>query len=147
MSGTQKRTLRERLHRLGWFAQAGLVAGVVLVAWFVLAPLAFAISGYAGMIAAAVGGLVCLAGAELALALASLFRGPAAAMYALAVGMLARTIVPMLLGVALHLSVPRLAAAGMIFYLLIFYVVALATETVLLVAKIPPATASPGKAV
>jgi hypothetical protein len=147
MSGSQKRTLREQLARLGLFAQAGVVAGVVLAAWLLVAAVAFAISGSAGMIAAAVGGLVCLVGAEIALALAALFRGPAAAMYSLAVAMLARTIVSMVFGVALHLAVPMLAAAGMIFYLLIFYVVALATETVLMVAKVAPSTASPGKAV
>jgi hypothetical protein len=38
--------------------------------------------------------------------------------------------------------VPALAAAGMIFYLLGFYLVALATETTLLVAKIPAATST-----
>jgi hypothetical protein len=40
------------------------------------------------------------------------------------------------LGVTLHLQVPQLANDGMIFYLLVFYLVALAAETALAVAQI-----------
>jgi hypothetical protein len=147
MSGSQKSTLRDHLARLGFPAQAGLVAGVVVVACLAVAPVAYAISGSAGVIAAAVAALVCLIGALFALIAMLPFGGPSAAMYSLTVGMLARTIVPLVCGVVLHLRVPFLAGAGMIFYLLVFYMIALATETVLTVAKIPPSTASPGKAV
>jgi hypothetical protein len=145
MSVSRKSSLRNRLSGLGLFAHAGLLAGVLSLAWLVAVPVALATSGEAGLIAAAAGGLISLAGAEGALVLSALFRGPAAAMYALAVGMLARTIVPLVLGVALHLGVPRLASAGMIFYLLGFYLVALAAETALVIAKIAPHAS--GKAV
>jgi hypothetical protein len=145
MSGGRKTSLRDSLATLGLGAHATLLAGVLLVAVAAAAPIALAASGLPGLVAALVAAAVCLVGAELALALAALFHGPAAAMYALAVGMLARTVVPMLLGVTLHLAVPELAAAGMIFYLLGFYFVALAAETALLVARIPAGTS--GKAV
>jgi hypothetical protein len=147
MSGSQKSTLRDQLSRLGILAQAGLVAGVVVVAWLPIAAVAYAISGSAGVIAAAVAAGVCLIGAEFALIAMLPFGGPSAAMQFLAVGMLARTLIPLVAGVVLHLTVPFLAAAGMIFYLLVFYMIALATETVLTLAKIPPSTASSGKAV
>ncbi len=147
MSGSQKSTLRDHLARLGILAQAGLVAGVVVVAWLPVAPVAYAISGSTGVIAAAVAAGVCLVGAEFALIATLPFAGTSAAMYSLTVGMLARTLIPLVSGVVLHLRVPLLAGAGMIFYLLVFYMIALATETVLMIAKIPPSTASPGKAV
>lgn len=147
MAGSQNSTLRDQLSRLGMRAQAGLVAGVLCVAWLPVAPVAYAISGSAGVIAATVAGGVCLVGAEFALIATLPFSGPSAAMVSLAVGMLARTLIPLSAGVVLHASVPFLAGAGMIIYLLIFYMIALATETVLTVAKIPPATTPSEKAV
>lgn len=147
MSGNHNSTLRQRLAGLGVFAQAVVVAGVVLAVWLLVAPAGYAISGTSGVIAAAVGAALCLVGAVPAVTVSAFFHGPNAAMYALAVGMLARTLVPMALGVVVHLSVPSLAAAGMIFYLLIFYVVALVVETALTLAKVPSGRASSGKAI
>jgi hypothetical protein len=148
MSGSQKSTLRDQVSRLGILAQGGLLAGVLLVGLLPVAPVAYAISGSAGVIAATVAAGLCLAGAEFALIATVPFSGrPSAAMYSLTVGMLARALIPLMFGVALHLRVPWLADAGMVFYLLIFYMVALATETALMLAKIPPTTASSGKAV
>jgi hypothetical protein len=60
--------------------------------------------------------------------------------------MLARTLVPLAGGVALDRGVPWLAECGMIYYLVVFYMIALATETVLSIARVPSSTA-PGKAV
>lgn len=147
MSGSPRSTLRDHLSRLGILGQAGMLAGVVVAAWLPVAPLAYAISGSAGMIAAAVAAGLCLVGAVVALVATLPFRAASGAMYTLAIGMLARTFIPLAAGVVLHARVPLLAGAGVIEYLLIFYLIALATETVLTVAKIPPSTASPGKAV
>lgn len=131
---------------MGLAAQAGLLAAVVLVAWLLVAPLAYAFSGSAGVVAAAVGAGVCFVGGGLALSIAGLLNHSSAAMVSLALAMLARTLIPLVLGVALHRAVPLLAGAGMIFYLLVFYMVALATETALMLAKVPPSGVAPGKA-
>ncbi|MEX0676291.1 MAG: hypothetical protein WD063_04410 [Pirellulales bacterium] len=147
MSGSQKSALRDHLSRLGILAQAGLVAGVLFIVWLPVASVAYAISGNAGTIASAVAAALCLVGAEFALIATLPFSRPSAAMYSLAVGMLARTLIPLASGVVVHLTVPVLAGAGMVFYLLFFYMTALATETVLMLAKVPPSAASTGRAV
>ena len=41
----------------------------------------------------------------------------------------------MVIGTALHIRNPELASAGLIFYLLVFYMVTLAADTVLLLAQ------------
>ena len=142
MPGSRNTIIWSKLGRLGLAGHSGLVSGVVLVAWAVLAPVAYEISGTRGPIAAAAGAAVCLFGAELALAVGSLFRASAVAMAALAFGAFARMLLPLLLGVILHLQVPSLAEAGMIYYLLIFYLATLATETTLTLARIPSVPAS-----
>jgi hypothetical protein len=57
-------------------------------------------------------------------------------MYSILFGMLSRTLIPLVLGVLLHAKVPVLAEGGMIFYLLVFYLLTLALETALLLAQI-----------
>jgi hypothetical protein len=58
-------------------------------------------------------------------------------MHRMLMGMAARAMVPMVLGVGLHVKDPGLAAAGLIFYVIVFYMVALAADTALLVAQVP----------
>jgi hypothetical protein len=115
----------------------------MLLSWLLAAPAAYLISGLPGLAAAAVAVSVVLFGALLAIVIASAFRGPSGAVYGLVLAMAARTFLPLVLGVVLHLGAPALAAAGMIYYLLVFYLAALACETVLALAKLGrPAAAS-----
>ncbi|MBI3836304.1 MAG: hypothetical protein HY288_00025 [Planctomycetia bacterium] len=131
-----------RLALLGLAGQAAVVSGIVAIVWLLAAPVAYEISGVRGLVTAACGATVCLIGAQLALFITSLFRGSSAAMYALVLAMLARTIIPLLLGVVLHRQVPALAQAGIIFYLLVFYMATLATETVLMLAHVQSSSTS-----
>jgi hypothetical protein len=142
MSGNQNTILWTKLARLSLAAQGALVSGAVAGVWVALAPAAYRVSGTGGLVASAAGAGVCLLGAHLALALSALFHGRSGHVTVLAPAMLARTLVPLVIGVVLHVQVPSLATSGMVFYLLVFYLVALATETVLLIAKIPPAKTS-----
>ena len=137
MSIRRSTIIWNKLGRLGHPAQAGLVCAVVAFVWLLVAPVAYLVSGTAGPWAAAAAASVCLFGAGLALAIAALFRGPVAAMHGMVLGMLARMLFPLLLGVALHLKVPSLSEAGMVYYLLIFYMPTLAAETMLLLARVP----------
>lgn len=125
-------------------AQAAWASALVIGLWLVVAPVAYQISGPIGPRAAAAGAGVCLLGAWLALAIAALFPGPSGAMHRMLFSMLARTMIPLLLGVALHLNAPNLAAAGMIFYLLIFYLATLVFDTALLLAQVADANALAG---
>ena len=128
--------MRTRLAALSLPAQAAWASALVIGLWLVVAPISYQISGAIGPRAAAAGAGVCLLGAWLALAIAAFFPGPTGAMHRMLFSMLARTMIPLLLGVALHLNVPSLAAAGMIFYLLVFYLATLVFDTALLLAQV-----------
>lgn len=136
MANTPSKTVWIRLGQLGLVAQAGALCAVVAVLWAAVSPLAYSLSGVAGLWAAAVGAGATLLGGLIALLLASLCRGPAAPMYGMLVGMMARMVVPMAIGVAVQLKVEWLADAGMIFYLLVFYMATLALETTISLARI-----------
>ncbi len=101
-----------------------------------LAPLVYSLSGNAGLIASAIAAGVCCFGGVVGLAMASLFRTPQTAMHGVAVSMLARTVLPLALGLTLQMNVASLADAGFVYYLLVFYGVTLATETILSVAQL-----------
>jgi hypothetical protein len=136
MSGSRNTIVWNKLERLSLPARLLLLLTIVLVAYACLAPIAYSISGAAGLIAAAAAAGVCALGAALGMPVASLFRTPQTAMYGVAVSMLTRTALPLALGVALQMNVAWLAEAGFIYYLLAFYAVTLATETILTVAQI-----------
>ncbi len=143
MSGTQNTTMHPRLARIGLAARLGLVSAILLVTWLLLAPWAYYTAGNLGMAACgAAAGIVWL-GAAIALPIASLLAGPATAVFGVTLAMFARAAVPLAAGVTLHFQSPALAQAGLIYYLLVFYMVALATETALLLARIPRTHKSP----
>ncbi len=133
-----------KLGGLSRLAQAVLVSGALLVAWLFLAPLAAWLDGSAGLGAAGVGAAVCWLGAIVALLFTALLRGAGSFLPRLLMGMMARTMLPLLLGTLLHVRVGWLAAAGMIYYLLVFYMVSLTIETMLLLAENPSAFGSKG---
>jgi hypothetical protein len=124
------------LGQLGLLAQAVALCALLALLWCLLAPLAYGLSGANGLWAAAVGAAATLSGGLVALALISLCQGPQAALASMLLGMMARMVLPLAIGVALTLKVTWLADAGMIFYLLVFYLVTLALETAITLAKV-----------
>ncbi len=137
MAGSRNAIIWNKVGRLGLIAQSTLVSAVVVAVWALVAPVAYSISGVWGLIAAGAGAGVCWLGAQLAVAIASLFRGPEAVLQRVLLGMLARTMIPLVLGVALHFKFPSLADAGVVAYLLLFYFVTMATDTMLTLTQIP----------
>jgi hypothetical protein len=140
MSGSRN-TIQNRLANLGFLARLSLLSAILVLAWILVAPFAYELRGTDALEASGVAAGVCWIGAVAALALASFF--PAGSLPAMGVAMLVRMLLPLALGVTLHLQVPRLATDGMIFYLLAFYLVALAAETALAVAQISAGNHSP----
>src|SRR5262245_21564409 len=120
MAANRSTTAWNRLAGLGLAAQAGLVAASIVVAAAIAAPVANALAGPIGVWAVAVAAGACLLGAVLALVTSALFPSPDAVMQRMALTMLSRTMIPLLLGVAVHFKSPTLADAGMIYYLLGF---------------------------
>ena len=112
------------------------LVGIAFLGWLFVAPLAFCVSGILGLKSAAVAALICLVAAEAGLLVANCFRGPAAVMNGALAAMIVRMAIPLGLGVALHLIYPTMAASGMIFYLIAFYMVDLAAETAIFIAAL-----------
>lgn len=128
-----------------WMQSAAMIAAIVAVGLVAL-PVAWWISGSLGVIAASTAAAICLIGALLAVALGHLLpAGPQAPLQRMLVGMMARTALPLIAGVTLHFEVPSLAEAGMVFYLFVFYIASLATETALVIreASLGDATRKP----
>lgn len=122
---------------MGLAARVCLQSGILAIAWAAAAPLAYQLRGIQGLAAAGVAAGICWLGAVGAAPIAALFHGPSAVMVGIGLSMLARTVLPLIVGVTLHAMVPALAEGGMIYYLLAFYLLTLATETVVSVAQIP----------
>lgn len=109
---------------------------VVFVVFGVVGPVAFHIGDMIALAAAAVAAGLCLIGASAALMITRVLSGPNLALIAMMTSMMARMTIPLAFGTALHLLGGPLAKAGLLYYLLVFYPVALAVETML---SLPPA--------
>jgi hypothetical protein len=119
---------------------------VMLVAFAMGSPIVVRFGGCAALTAAALAATLCLAGATFALVISSLLRGPCHAFMALALGTVARLGIPLLPGMMVHLQGGPLAKAGLLYYLLMFYPIALVVEITLSFPPrpqpTPPETAS-----
>lgn len=107
---------------------AGLTS-VTLLVFAIVGPVAFGLGGSMALAAAAVAAAVCLAGASIAIVASFALAGPSMALAALLVGMIARMAIPLACGLAVHLRGGPLSDAGFLYYLLVFYPVTLAVET------------------
>jgi len=119
-------------------AKAAMLALAVLLVLVPVGLVTMFVGGGKALAAAVVAAVFCLAGATIALMASHLLRGPKNALAALLVGMAARMGVPLTFGLAIHLQGGPLAEAGLLYYLLIFYPITLASETAL---SLPPTTA------
>jgi hypothetical protein len=113
-----------------------IVLGLITFAAYALAvPVAIHLGGSTALAAATVAGGLCLAGAAAALVVADRTRGSGGAFRALWLGMTLRMGVPLTAGIAIHLHGGPLARAGLLCYLLVFYLTALVAGTIL---ALPP---------
>jgi hypothetical protein len=115
----------------GVAVRAAILGAAVVVALAVVAPAATYLCGAAAMAAATVAACLCLAGAGAALIVTDPFREPQHAWTGLLTGMALRMGIPLISGLALQIRGGPLVKAGFLYYLLVFYAVALAVETAL----------------
>jgi len=118
------------------FAQCGLLAALMAVAFLVCAPLGYFLCGPIGVGAAAAAAAFVLVSSTLGLALGELLRKPGDALMSMLVGMMIRMSLPLAACVIVQLNGGALADAGFVFYVLGFYMVGLAVDTCLLVRQL-----------
>ncbi len=122
------------LRRMPGWAQAlalAIVAGVFVA---VFCPIGWRIAGPSGCQAAAIAGGLCYLGAVSALVVTRIFAripGPQAFLIGFGLSMILRLGVPLGVGIPIHLSGGSLAEGGILYYLLVFYPITLAGETIL----------------
>jgi hypothetical protein len=134
-----------RLRGLGLTTRSALLGLTVAALLVVVLPLAWLVTGPAGLLAAPVAAGICLLGAVLALIVSHLLREPRVALYGMLFAMLFRMGIPLTFAVTVHLRGGALAEAGVLYYLLVFYPVTLAVETALSLPGPQASTASPAK--
>lgn len=114
-----------------WRAKFILGGVLSLVAW-PLISIGFLAGGPAGLVTAAVAFLICLASGLFSLTLAQRFSGPEQIMHRVLWSALPRTAGPLLACMAAYGLGGLLAQSGFVYYVMSFYFVMLAAETVLL---------------
>jgi len=124
-------TLLTRLRAMPFPARAGILAIVIALSYVVVAPLGARLGPPGAWRTAAAAAGVCLLGGVLALGVSHSLRGPQAALVAMLLAMACRMGIPLVFAAWAHLSGGALARAGVLYYVLIFYLIALGAEVAL----------------
>lgn len=117
-------------------ARCALLVTLTALLLAAVAPFAWQLNGREGLIAACLGAGICLFASAGAIAMSELFRGPHNALAAVLSGMLVRMAVPLIFVMIVYLRSNVLAEAGLVFYVLLFYLVTLAVETWMALAQV-----------
>lgn len=120
-----------KLRRQSLFVQLGVLFLAVALAFAVIGPLAGSLRGGAGLAAAAVAAGVCLFGAAAALCVCRCFSDPGTAWIGVLAAMMPRMGIPMGFALLLYGLGGPLMEAGFLYYLIVFYPLTLAVETML----------------
>ena len=134
--------------RLQAFGVGGQLALLVLPVIFVLVavlPLAILLDGRHGATAAVSAAIVCLVPSAIVLLFAARLHGPHKCLLALTVGMTTRLGLALTACVVFHARGGALAETGFAFYVVAFYMVALAADTLLLARQIDLKQSSAGQ--
>lgn len=119
-----------RLQRAGFLVQSAVLAAAVVVASTPLVLLGYGICGQIGGVAALVAAWLCFLGAEVALVVCHLLRPTPFRQFGFLAGMLPRMGIPLVFGLFFCVTVPPVAKAGLMLYLIALYPVVLTVETI-----------------
>lgn len=119
------------LRRAGFLAQSTVLAAALLLSYLPIGWLAGWLSGSMGLAAAGVATVLCFVGAEVALIVCHLLRPTPYSGFGFTAGMLPRMGIPLVFGLFCQVTCPPVANAGLLLYLVAFYLVGLTVETTL----------------
>ncbi|MBL8828948.1 MAG: hypothetical protein JNM18_18350 [Planctomycetaceae bacterium] len=122
--------------QLGSWGRVGLVLAGILLAWLVCAAVAFELFAWPGVVAASVAAVVSAVCGAVSQAIADRLQAGGQALTAMGVSMALRMGVPLSLGLFWQMRGSPLAEAGVLYYLLVYYLMTLAIETLLAVDQL-----------
>jgi hypothetical protein len=128
--------LRDRLEHLGPVGRSACFALVLAAALAIVFPIAIWMFGAIGLWAALLAAAVVLLASAAGTALGELANGPSEALVKMLIGMAVRMALPLAACILVQLKGGPLAAAGFVYFVLGFYLVALPVETLLAVCGI-----------
>jgi hypothetical protein len=134
--------VRDHLVRLQPLGQCGMLAALILVALVLVLPFAIWLGGPPVVGAAAAAAAVVWIASALGLGVCELVRKPGEVLAGVLLGMAIRMTLPLAACVLVHLGGGPLADAGFVFFVLGFYMIALAADTLLLVLQLNNKTSS-----
>ena len=123
--------LLTRLRAASCAVQLGGLAAIAAVVAAIACPIAMHQFGWTGVKAATTAAGLCLLGSSLALAISRRYREPDQVLIGFLLGMLVRMGLPLCGGILIQIRCGPLAKAGFLVYLVLFYLVTLAGETIL----------------
>jgi hypothetical protein len=123
-------------------AQAMWLLGSVACLYLLLAPLAYSLHGTDALIASAVAAAICVFGSLGALIAMQFLKGPAMLIGGVVLGMFLRMTVPLVFCMIVYLQPGFLTRAGMVFYVLAFYMVTLTVDAAITALRVSDSTAS-----
>jgi hypothetical protein len=124
----------------GFARQCALLLALLVAASLITATIGWLLFATSGAIAAAVAAAVCLLGGLATLWACHLYTGPQRALFAVAAGMFLRTSIPLALALVVRQVAPDVFASGLIYFVLVDYLVCLAAETWLAATQMQDAT-------
>ncbi len=117
--------------RMSWPVRAAALMGVMVLAWIAVAAFAFWHGGSNEVLVASFTGVICLAVGQAALLIASLFNQPQNALVGVLAGMMLRMLLPLGICFAMISRGGWMVENGLTIYMVVFYLVGLAFETLL----------------
>ncbi len=106
-----------------------ILLAVVVVLWICSLSIALPTAGANGVVATSIAAIICLFGGASALIISEVLRGPVLMAYGVVGGMLIRMAIPLGMLLVFRFQTPHLMDAGLIYYLLVFYMATLLMET------------------
>lgn len=120
-------------------AQAMWLMGSVACLYLLLAPLAYLLHGTDALLASAVAAGICLFASFGALVAMQVLKGPAMMFGGVVLGMFSRMVVPLVFCFIVYLQPSLLTRAGLVFYVLAFYMVTLAVDAAITALRVSSA--------
>ena len=134
----------EEVVRTSLAARGAQLLALMALSFAVISPLAYYLSGAQGLAASAVAAGTCLVAGVGALTLASLFPGRNTVAVGVLAGGLVRMAVPLVVVLVVYTRGGMLVEAGMVYYMLAYYFIALIVETGMVLRQFPPRLSGPG---